>query len=148
MAAVDPVALRVFVYDGLVDRGTLPSIAAIADRFRVAPNDARRALAELHIGKTILVHPETGEIWMAGPFSASETPYRITLGQRRWWANCAWDMFGVAALVGAAVRVDTHCTDCGEPIALVCDPARPPNEPGVVHFLMPARRWYDNIGFT
>ena len=148
MAAVDPVALRVFVYDELIDRGTPPSVVAIADRFGVAPNEARRPLAELRIGKTILVHPQTGEIWMAGPFSASETPYRVTRGPRQWWANCAWDMFGVAVIVGATVRVDARCTDCGGAISLVCDPAAPPNDDAVVHFLVPARRWYNDIGFT
>ena len=148
MAAIDPVALRVFVYDELVDRGAPPSIATLGRRFDVPPNDARSALGELRIGKTILVHPQTGEIWMAGPFSAVETPYRVTLGDRQWWANCAWDMFGVAQIVGEPVRVDTRCADCGEPLALVCDPAVPPNGDGVVHFLVPARRWYENIGFT
>jgi len=148
VAAVDPGALRVFIYDELVDRGTLPTIADVGRRFGIRPNEARSALAELRIGKTILVHPQTGEIWMAGPFSAVETPYRVTLGNRQWWANCAWDMFGVAEIVGAPVRVDTRCADCGEPIALVCDPAAPPNGDGVVHFLVPARRWYEDIGFT
>ena len=148
MSAIDPVALRVFVYDQLVDRGAAPSVALIANHFGTAPNDTRYALAELRIGKTILVHPDTGEIWMAGPFSATETAYRVTLGDRQWWANCAWDMFGVAVIVGAAVRVDARCGDCGEPMMLECDPAAPPNGNGVVHFLVPARRWYENIGFT
>ena len=148
MAAVDPVALRVFIYEELVDRAAPPSIAAIGQRFGIPPNEARSALGALRIGKTILVHPQTGELWMAGPFSAVETPYRVTLDHRQWWANCAWDMFGVAQIVGAPVRVETRCTDCGEPIALVCDPAAPPNGEGVVHFLLPARRWYEDIGFT
>ena len=148
MPAIDPVALRVFVYDELLDRGTPPSIRDIAGHFGVAPNDARRALAALGIGKTILVHPQTAEVWMAGPFASAETAYRVTLGRRQWWANCAWDMFGVAVIVGAAVRVDARCTDCGEAISLRCDPAAPPNDNGVVHFLLPARRWYEDIGFT
>ena len=148
MATVDPVALRVFVYDELLDRGAPPSLGDIAGHFGVAPNEARRALAELRIGKTILVHPHTGEVWMAGPFSAAETAYRVTLGRRQWWANCAWDMFGVAVIVGATVRVDARCTDCGEAISVICDPEAPPNDDAVVHFLLPARRWYEDIGFT
>lgn len=148
MATVDPVALRIFVYDILLERGSPPNIAAVAGHFGIEPNEARRALAQLRIGKTILAHPETGEVWMAGPFSAAPTAYRVTRDHRQWWANCAWDMFGIAVIVGAPVRVETHCTDCGEPITLVCDPAAPPNEGGIVHFLVPARRWYEDIGFT
>jgi hypothetical protein len=33
------------------------------------------------------VHPESGEIWMAGPFSAAKTDYQAVAGDRSWWAN-------------------------------------------------------------
>jgi hypothetical protein len=149
VATIDAIALRIFVYDEIVANGLPPTSEAIGQHFDVSPNDARVALAELRIGKTILVHPQTGEIWMAGPFSAAPSSYRLTNGTHEWWANCAWDMFGVATLVGEPLRVDTRCTDCGVPIGLDCDPAAPPNDAaGVVHFLLPAHRWYDDIGFT
>jgi Alkylmercury lyase len=148
VSAIDPVALRRYVYDEILARGTPPRSADIGARFGVSPNDARGALAGLTIGKTILVHPTSGEIWMAGPFAAAETPYRARGGGRQWWANCAWDMFGVAMIVGEPVGVDTSCTDCGAAMSLVCDPGVTPNEEGVVHFLRPARRWYEDIGFT
>jgi hypothetical protein len=146
--SVEPNALRVFVYDELLVRGTPPATAEIGARFGVSPNEARDALASLKIGKTILVHPRTGEVWMAGPFAAAETPYRVSQGDRRWWANCAWDMFGVAMIVGEPVRIDASCTDCGAPMVIECTPASPPNDDAVVHFLLPASRWYDDIGFT
>jgi hypothetical protein len=145
---MDAVAVRRFVYDVLLARGTPPPVSEIATHFDTAPNEARRTLAELKIGKTLLVHPESGEIWMAGPFAATETPYRVSCDTRSWWANCGWDMFGVAMIVGKPVRIDARCTDCGAPLTLRCDPDAPPNEEGVVHFLLPARRWYDDIGFT
>lgn len=149
MTRIDSTALRIFVYDEIIACGVPPTSDAIGQHFDVSPDDARQSLRELRIGKTILVHPGTGEIWMAGPFSASESAYRLTNGARSWWANCAWDMFGVPMLVGEPLRADTRCTDCGDPIALRCDPTLPPNDAdGVVHFLLPARRWYDDIGFT
>jgi Alkylmercury lyase len=145
---VDAIAVRRFVYDVLLARGTPPLVSEIASHFDTAPDDAWRALAGLKLGKTLLVHPESCEIWMAGPFAAAETPYRVSCGTRSWWANCAWDMFGIAMIVGKPVRIDAHCTDCGEPVTLRCDPDAAPNEDGVIHFLLPARRWYDDIGFT
>jgi hypothetical protein len=112
--------------------------------------DAQRALAELKVGKTLLVHPETGEIWMAGPFSALETPYRVFGHGAQWFANCAWDMLGVAVIVNEPVRIEARCSDCGEPMSFQVDPARGSVRPNdaVVHFLLPARRWYEDIGFT
>lgn len=148
MGRIDPGELRIYVYDRLSARGVPPPVSEIAAHFALSPNDTRRSLTDLKIGKTILVHPVTGEIWMAGPFSAVETSYRVTDGDRQWWANCAWDMFGVGIILNTPVRIDAHCTDCGEPITLECDPERAPNDDAVVHFLVPARHWYQDIGFT
>jgi hypothetical protein len=166
-------ALRIFVYDRLIERGGPPSSCAeIASYFSVPEADARFALAHSRIGKTVLVDPATGEIWMAGPFAATPTPYKITPLKtepratraahlpsdpltlepsdpgRSWFANCAWDMLGVASLVDEPVRIEASCTDCGEPIVFDHDPPHPPPSDAVVHFLVPARRWYDDIGFT
>jgi len=145
---LDPVALRVFVYDETVARGRPPSCADIGVHFGISAEDSPRALAELKIGKTILVDPHAGEIWMAGPFSATETPYRVVSGDRAWWANCAWDMFGIVMIVGEQATIYTRCTDCSAPMTLAADPFTRPNEDAVVHFLVPAQRWYDDIGFT
>jgi hypothetical protein len=57
-------------------------------------------------------------------------------------------MLGVAAVARHEVRIEARCTDCGEPITLTADPSRALDAEGVVHFLVPARRWYDDIGFT
>jgi hypothetical protein len=145
---MDAIALRVAVYDEILNSGMPPTSEMLGERLGVAAADVRVALATLNIGKTILPHPSTGEIFMAGPFAAAETPYRVVGDQRAWWANCAWDMFGVAMIVGSRCVVETRCTDCDEPMRLVADPAAPPDENAVVHFLLPARRWYDDIGFT
>jgi len=146
---VNPSTLRTFIYDWLIAAGTMPASADIAKHFAVSEPDALRALREMKIGKTVLPHPTTGEIWMAGPFSAAETQYGIRAGERRWFANCAWDMLGVATLVGVPVDIETRCTDCGDPIALRLEPRdRTVGADLLVHFLLPARRWYDDIGFT
>lgn len=147
---LDIAALRVFVYEQLIDLGAMPTSDDVARRFGVAPTEARDAIRGARIGKTILARPDSGEIWMAGPFAAEPTPYRVrTLdGARGWWANCAWDMLGIASLVGEPVEIDARCTDCGAPIPMrvASDPPALPD--AVVHFLVPARRWYDDIGFT
>lgn len=140
--------VRMFLYDTVVDRGIPPTSVEIGDHFGLAPDKARELLGSIHIGKTLLTHPSTGEIWMAGPFSAVETQYRVIGKRATWWANCAWDMFGVAMIVGEPVRIDTHCTDCGEHWTLSADPESPPDQQGIVHFLLPARQWYEDIGFT
>jgi hypothetical protein len=141
-------SLRRFVYDHLAASGLAPTLAEIAKHFGTTATVARQELAGLKIGKTILVHPESGEIWMAGPFSAAKTDYQVVAGDRTYWANCAWDALGIPMVLNAPVQVNTRCTDCGSPMTIDCSPSHPPTVDAVVHFLVPARRWYDDIGFT
>ena len=149
-ASIPPDALRIFVYDMLIEAGRAPDAGAIAARFDVTAADARQALRDARIGKTLLVHPETGDIWMAGPFSATPTSYRVVGRRTSWWANCAWDMLGIPVIVGETVEVQTTCTDCGAPLRITVDPRTgpAPDAAGIVHFLVRASRWYDDIGFT
>jgi hypothetical protein len=146
--STDPADLRIFVYDHLVAAGSPPTLTEIAAHFGTTRTVARQELAALKIGKTILVHPESGELWMAGPFSAVKTDYHVVAKGRSWWANCAWDMLGIPMVVNSAVKVHTKCTDCGSAMTIDCDPSLPPTEKAVVHFLVPARHWYEDIAFT
>ena len=145
---LDSASLRRFIYDEILAGGFPPASVRIASHFGVEPKQALNALAALKIGKTALLHADTGEIWMAGPFAAGPTEYSIVSGQKRWWANCAWDMLGVASIVNAPVRLESACTECSEPFVMALDPRGDVSEDWVVHFLLPARRWYDDIGFT
>src|SRR4051812_14927330 len=134
--------LRIFVYDWLMERGTMPAVAEIAEPFGESPEAVRARLAGLRIGKTILVHPTTGELWMAGPFTGAKTDFTLTDGKRTWFANCAWDMFGVAMLVGRPLAASATCADCGEGVTIECTPEHPPESDALVYFLLPARQWY------
>ena len=143
-----PVELRIHVYDELLERGSPPTVRELATHFHVSESDARAAIANLKIGKTLLPHPRTGEIWMAGPFSAEPTDYAVTGQRTTWFANCAWDMLGVAIVAREPVSIETRCGDCGDPIRLGAVPDRPARDDLVVLFLVPARRWYDDVGFS
>ena len=57
-------------------------------------------------------------------------------------------MLGVVMIVNERTTIHTQCTDCAAPMRLTGDPSVEPNEKAVVHFLVPARRWYEDIGFT
>jgi len=144
----DADTLRIHIYDCIVSDGRIPSVRELSADFQVSPDAVRQAIVGLRVGKTMLSNPHTGEIWMAGPFSSSETPYRVAGATATWWANCAWDMLGVAMIAGEPVHIEAECGDCRAPITLDASPDRPPDSDAVVHFLVPARQWYDDIGFT
>jgi hypothetical protein len=145
---IDAVELRRFIYDDLIATGFPPRSDRIAERFGVTPSAARDSLAALKIGKAALLDPRSGEIWMAGPFASTRTPYAVRTDAGQWWANCAWDMLGVAAMVGGPVSLSAECTDCGEPFECDLNPGGRVDSDWLVHFLLPARQWYHDIGFT
>jgi hypothetical protein len=106
--------------------------------------DAWRRLHDAHA----LVLDGDGAIRMANPFSAVPTPYRVEAAGRSWYANCAWDAFGICAALHVDGRVDATCPDCGEPIAVEVRDERPDDESLVFHCLVPAAQWWDDIVFT
>jgi hypothetical protein len=147
---LDASTLRVYVYDHILKRGLPPTSQEIGDHFRTSKASVLDLLRNAGAGKTLLPHPRTGEIWMAGPFASEETDFVVRGSTQRWFGNCAWDMLGIAAIVAEPVAITTHCPDCAEPFQVA---ARAPDtitaDPGlVVHVLVPARQWYDDVGFT
>ncbi len=64
--------VRIFIYDQLIGLGAPPTLRKIADRFKMKTDEAKDFIGGMKIGKTLVPHPVTGEIWMAGPFSAAE----------------------------------------------------------------------------
>lgn len=141
--------VRVFIYTHAAATGAIPSSATIATELGYSVEEARAALSELGAARRIVLHPESGEIWMAAPFSAVPTRFRVVGNGAEWWANCAWDMFGIPAMLRQSARVEAKCADCGETLVIEVDGATGPRpSEGLVHFLVPARRWYENIGFT
>ena len=141
--------IRIFVYTDIADIGVPPTVERIAAEFSVQVTVARDAIEELARTRQVILDPATREVWMAGPFSAVPTRFRVHGTRVSWWANCAWDMLGIPAALRQNVRVDATCADCGEVAHLDVDAASgPESDSGLVHILLPANRWYHDIGFT
>ena len=102
----------------------------------------------LHDAHALVLEPGADAIRMANPFSAVPTPYRVQAGGRSWFANCAWDAFGVCAALGTDGEISSACPDCGEPIEIAFREGRADPDEHVVHLLVPAARWWDDIAFT
>jgi hypothetical protein len=102
----------------------------------------------LHDAHALVLDSDTGEIRMANPFSAVPTSYRVQVAGRWWYANCAWDAFGICAALQADGRIETVCSDCDEPIAVEVAAGEPDDKTLLFHCLVPAARWWDDIVFT
>ena len=141
--------VRLAIYRALIATGRAPSVEGIAGDAGVAPDDVPASLERLADSHVIVLDPQTRGLWMAMPFSAVPTNVVVRTSERAYYANCAWDAFGIVAALHVAAKIDASCPDCGEPIAVEVDggvAAAPP--PTVAHFAVPARDWWRDIGFT
>ena len=140
--------VRLHIYAEFVESGAPPTVAESAAALGVAPGEVEHAYRELESTRVIVLAPGTLNVWMANPFSAVPTPFRVETERRAYWGNCIWDALGIPAMLRTDATVSTWCPDCQEPMALrVASAALQPAE-GVIHFAVPAARWWDNIGFT
>ena len=55
---------------------------------------------------------------------------------------------GIAAQVDAPVEIATSCGCCGDGLRLRIPNGWLDNDPRVVHFALPAKRWWDDIVFN
>ena len=145
--------VRVRLYELFVEAGRCPSKSDVAADLGCSVGDITESFAALAAAHMLVLQPGTGEVLMANPLSAVPTPFVVeTEGSnvpRTWYGNCIWDSLGVIAMLHADGRVLTSCGCCGESMTVsvrrgevVCQP------PGLVHFALPARRWWDDIVFN
>jgi hypothetical protein len=98
---VGDLAIRNLTYQQFVERGRAPTSNEIAESAGTPVGELRAIWQRLHEGHAIVLDASTGELRMANPFSAVPTAFRVHAG-RWWYANCAWDAFGICAALGTA----------------------------------------------
>ena len=140
--------LRNETYRLFVGLGRAPTAAEAAEATGATVGGVRDGWQRLHDAHALVLDASGTEIRMANPFSAVPTAHRVDAGGRWWYANCAWDAFGICAALNADGRVSTSCPDCGKPIRVAVDGGEPHDGSLLFHCLVPARRWWDDIGFT
>lgn len=140
--------VRYRVYRHFIDTGHAPRSDALAAMLGVDVAVVRASLHRLADAHTLVLDAGSGEVWMAHPFSATATAFPVTTGGMTYWANCAWDVFGIPTLLGEDSVTVTACADCGEQLTLQVRHGVVHSNAGVVHFLVPAREFWRDIGFT
>ena len=136
--------LRNVTYGRFVELGRAPRSEEIPGW---SPSDVALGWRRLHDAHAIVLDPN-GEIRMANPFSGVPTAYEVEAAGRRWYANCAWDAFGVCAALHADGRIEASCPDCGEDIVVGVSGGRPDDDALLFHCLVPAESWWEDIFFT
>ena len=139
-------AVRLFVYRHFVETARAPDLGAIAASVQENERTVLSALRKLVAAHALVMAPASTNIWMAHPFSAVPSAYPVQTRGRTYWANCAWDAAGIMALLGGG-ETRTRCPDCASAITIEVRNDRLSGE-GVVHFVVPPRRFWDNVAYT
>jgi len=148
MLALDLDVRRV-VYFHVVAHGRPPSVAEAAACLGLDPADAAASYRRLHEAHALVLFPDSLDVWMANPFCFAPTPHRVRAAGRTWTGTCAWDALGIPGALHGDGTVESECACCGERLELeVADGELARGADLLVHFVVPARRWWDDIGFT
>jgi hypothetical protein len=128
-----------------VNRGHAPSADEIADALGVSRNDVVEALARLHEGHGLVLHPGGEAVWVAHPFSASPTAIWVAGPRRGWWAPCVWCAMGVVVLAAPDAVVHARFGGEGREARIVVQGGALASEDWPVHFAVPARDAWVNV---
>ncbi len=139
--------LRNATYRLFIELGRAPSSAEVAAAVALADDDVRDGWRRLHDEHAVVLDDD-GAIRMANPFAARPTPFVVDAAGRSWFANCGWDAFGIGAALHADSTIHTTCADCGDGLDIDVRDGRPNDADLVFHVLVPARSWWNDIGFT
>jgi hypothetical protein len=148
---VDEFDLRIrnHLYASFVRDGRAATVSEAAEALHLPAGEVADAYRRLHDAHAVVLQPDGNEIRMLNPFSTGATPHRVEAGGRSWFANCAWDALGIPAALHTDAAIESACPDCGERLELeIRDGELVRGAELLVHFVVSARRWWDDIGFT
>jgi len=141
-------SLRKATYQAFVSLGRAPTAGEVSARTGATEDEVAESWRRLHDAHALVLTAGRDEIRMANPFSAVPTAYRVQAAGRWWYANCAWDAFGICAALRTDGRIESTCPDCAEPLRIKVRGQQPQPDDLVFHCLLPAARWWDDIAFT
>jgi Alkylmercury lyase len=141
--------VKICVYRHFADTGEAPTTVDVAGRLGCSTGDAVESYGRLRAQRVLLLEPDGSTIRMAPPFSGVPTVHRVEAAGRWYYANCAWDAFGIPAALQRDAVVHSQCGQSAEPLRLEVSPKDGP-EPSdwLFHCLVPAARWWVDLVFT
>ena len=144
----EDIALRNLTYRMFVEEGRAPTLVEVASSAGLSPDAAGDGWQRLHDAHALVLHPGTTELRMVNPFAAQPTSYQVHAAGRSWYANCAWDAFGICAALDVDGRIETRCADCQAEIAVEVRGRKPDDTTLLFHCLVAASHWWDDIVFS
>lgn len=132
--------VRARIYQLFVDQVRTVDSAVLAQALDTDESAVSDSLARL-VDEHRIALTDGGAVRMAHPFSGVRTAYSSHIENRWWSANCAWDSLAILSLLGDG---EAHGPNdlVWKVEGGVVTPA------GIVHLVVPARSFWDDVAFT
>ena len=142
-------SVKLNIYEMIARTTRMPTSVDIALLIGSSIADVEQAFQRLYEKRLLVLEPGgSSHIRMAPPFSGMETQHRVKIDHKVYFANCAWDAFGIAAALKHDADIESTCADCDEPLRFQIRGEKPLPQESVVHFAVPAAQWWQDIVYT
>jgi hypothetical protein len=142
-------AVKLRIYNVIAETTRMPTSSEVARALNCPTEEVEAAFQRLYQKRLLVLEPgSASRIRMAPPFSGVKTPFLVAVKGKSYYANCAWDALGIPAALhedGDVAASDGHT---GEPMSLQVRDGKPVPQECVIHFAVPAARWWDDIIYT
>src|SRR6201993_3196323 len=139
---------KLAIYRHFAETGQRPPLQVVAERVGADVSSVREGYVRLCAQRVLVLEPDGVSIRMAPPFSGIPTQHVVIVDDTKYFANCAWDSFGIPAALHCPRRVHPRCEQSGDPLNLEVGVEGPGPCSGLLHCLVPAARWWDDMVFA
>jgi hypothetical protein len=139
--------LKMAIYGHFAESTKAPSVFEMAGAIGAPEREVFEGYERLAAQRVLVLESDGETIRMAPPFSGIPTQHRVRVGDKEYFANCAWDALGISVALHADAEIYSRCEQSKQPLHIVVE-GRPFPVPLVIHFAVPAAQWWDDIVYT
>jgi len=141
--------VKLSIYQSIAETTQTPTSAGVAATLGSSIPEVEAAFQQLAQKRLLVLEPgDPSRIRMAPPFSGIETQHKVKIAGKSYFANCAWDAFGIAAALHQDAGIISTCDDCGQSLSYEIKDGQPLSQEAAVHFAVPAAQWWQDIIHT
>jgi hypothetical protein len=140
--------LRAAIYRHFAERARPPALPDMCRVMRTPPAEVKAGYQRLYARRMLVLMPDGESIRMAPPFSGIPTQHIVRARGKEYFANCAWDSFGIPAALHEEAEVLSRCEQSKEPLRLRLGADGPPPSSWIFHVAVPAAHWWRDIVYT
>lgn len=140
--------IRLQINRFIFNNGYAPTIHELSLILNTDENIIAAGMKQLMDNHAIVLHPNSFNIWVAHPFALYPTLFWVESGGKKWWGNCSWCSLGIVALTKSDARIFTKISGEEEPLRIDIINGKVIQGDLLVHFPIPARKFWDNVIYT